>query len=150
MNIYQQRRDAALARGRATLEKAKSEGRGELTTAEQDQFNAFAESAKSTELLGQLDAMAAGGAHRRLARLSFKGTAELAAAQILPSSYGQKAVAPSGSVVVPQSFDSEVTSSASLQRRCFSLACQDAVQSEFWYLGRACGRTPRPWWPRAR
>ena len=71
---------------------------------------------KSQQILGQLDAMARGDAPTLLhglagdsQRLSFgKQMATAAAGKIMPpSSYGQKAVAPSGSVVVPQQFISD-------------------------------------------
>jgi hypothetical protein len=129
---FTQRRLAVLETAREIAQKARLEGRG-LTEAEQSQVDAaLAESrslaeridadAKSQALLGRLDAMAAGSdgamTHNSTGtpllslpgdgqRLSFgKAMAGCAAGKILPPDrFGEKAVAPSGSVVTPQSFE---------------------------------------------
>jgi HK97 family phage major capsid protein len=131
---FTQRRTEVLDAAREIAEKARLENRG-LTAAEQSQVDSalaearelsgrLAADAKSAALLGQLDAMAAGrdgamthnGAPAPLLglpgdgmRLSFgKAMATAAAAKIMPPGYAQKAVAPSGSVVTPQSFEPDV------------------------------------------
>ena len=120
-----------LEAARQIAEKARLEGRG-LTAAEQSQVDSalaeardlggrLAAGAKSAQLLGQLDAMASGAAEQLMShnttspallglpgdgmRLAFgKAMADAAAQKIMPPGYAQKAVAPSGSVVTPQSF----------------------------------------------
>ena len=117
-------RPALLDKCRSIAEKAKREGRG-LTAAEQTEIdstldevrglNGRAESerldaadAASKKILGQLDAMASGRIDNDDSRrLVFtKGMADQAAAKILAPDYSgqQKAIAPSGSVLVGQEF----------------------------------------------
>ena len=127
-----QRRTEVLQAAREIAEKARLENRG-LTGAEQNQVDSALGEArdlgerlvadtKSKALLGQLDAMASGAAEQPMShngtaapallglpgdgmRLAFgKAMATRAAQKIMPPGYGQKAVAPSGSVVTPQSF----------------------------------------------
>ena len=113
---YTQRRNEVLAKARAIAEKAQAENR-ELTKDEADavstaltearQINQdLAADAASKHILGQLDDMARGTYQQNNAgqRLCFKGMGETAAREILPASpLGQKAVSPSGAVLVPQS-----------------------------------------------
>ena len=111
-------RSALLAKCRSIAEKARDEQR-ELTPAEGTEINTsldevrrinatYEADAASKKILGQLDAMASGRIENDDSRrLAFtKGMAEQAAAKILAPDYSgqQKAIAPSGSVLVGQEF----------------------------------------------
>ncbi|NOP96963.1 phage major capsid protein [Mycolicibacterium fortuitum] len=125
-----ERRAQLVKEARAVAEKARAEGRDILTTDERQQIETrvteikslneiLADEARSKNILGQLDAMAAGGSMPQpggggeLApslgalepgkMLSFSAKmAEVAAAKVMPE--GQKALATSGSILIGQEF----------------------------------------------
>jgi HK97 family phage major capsid protein len=128
---YKQRRDELLKAAREIAQTAQVGNRG-LTAEEQSQIDAalvevrdinakFAADAKSRQVMSALDAMTPPTQDLRQdgvapllglpgdgQRLSFgRKMADLASSKIMPSEYGQKAVAPSGSVLVPQQFTAD-------------------------------------------